>query len=407
MDEDRISQCVYFGSVHVALAKLFITPRELLLWLGETDPTHDTKIAYRVLCDYLSIWGQFLQNGQHLLSRKPCYFGICLQLFHESEIAKLPIRIPGDSEYEKYYYGDISDISAAIIAAKIRSENFMPDFSISPEISVPADWFDRIPYSSESLHHLSLRFVELSENAPLYWDEVAQPEYRKLLDFFKFDPNVFSACSKNILLTVNKFFPNTIDSNVLEYDGIELAILLMNNVFSGYLLGFPIHIGIPTQNQVKAALSYLKQVGPEKYVDEVKEFNIKSRIECPITFGKIEKKEGNDETVLMESPLDYSPFDLIEWNNGSVWFRFTRPEFESISKKQMCPWTNELISLPVLTEISRREALARTYGLPDSCPISKFIGAIHTNDTRILSSPKLVVTSENLSQIFNGLFNNP
>lgn len=172
---------------------------------------------------------------------------------------------------------------------------------------------------------------------------------------------------------------------------LEAKWIMMDNYAQAYMLGYPIHIHLPSQSEIDKSWNDLKSaiIGGDlqKYIDESIErhkktmnFIIKSiypgkniqiitDLSESIEDGNVGVILHNTENVLMESILEYSPFDTMHFVIDSHLYSFSRPEFKNMSITGKNPYTNIKLPTSYICQIMARLLTAQNLNLPDSVPL--------------------------------------
>lgn len=275
------------------------------------------------------------------------------------------------------------DTGGLVLAIKYRC--------ISPE-RVPAGLIDHLEWTrmliaadipeylsrrSNSLVDSGLvleRCIYLRDKAPHYW-EVVSSRYHA---FFK---KLFGGkCRKGkrtLLQQLHSLFPELVDPRVLNLSAVALRLYDMTPIQRAYYLGYPVHLGTPGEDQLLAALSRLSEIGAEAYAAEIATFQreqLKRRVPSP--FSLAVEAPRNETDLLEQSVYDYSPFDVISYEEAGFYHVFTRPEFSSLLKSQKNHYTQTSLPSYVLSELAGRLKFTRDAKLPEARPLSELLAGL-------------------------------
>lgn len=388
LEKDKIEETVYKGSVFLAIECNFFNPNSLLNWLVSIEMNEYTQIAYKALCNKINPNDQYLSDSYHFLTKKPEYTLIALSYGADLDLPdrntpenKNPILAHVCDSVIKFYDNPELKRNTALIISGIGNPSYIEsklnicflsrNFPYLKNISkdkinkalVESDWITKFRYNEDLVKFILERVTYLQQNAPIYYAHVAYKEYYNVaVRLYK--EKLLSKLTREELNTFNNFFSNIIDTKIFNYDDLSFKISLLNNEIAGYLLGFPIHLMIPDDEQIQKMLKLLSELGIEKYVKVIKEYTSLTYT-IPLPFK--EKKEvhfSNETDVIMESIDNYVPFDIVAYQKGNYIYRFTRIEFDKLIESKKNPWTNEWLPESVLSTIIARNKAAKKMNLP-------------------------------------------
>jgi hypothetical protein len=124
-----------------------------------------------------------------------------------------------------------------------------------------------------------------------------------------------------------------------------------------YILGFPVHIDNPSEEEVNERMSYLSSNGIDMFCEKY----ISSAI---IHHHKHINNHANTTDTLWEQIRDYNQFDVIRYYEGKFCYYFTRSEFDTLLSKHQNVWNRQPLSDSILFEIQNRLNLSKTLMLP-------------------------------------------
>ena len=224
------------------------------------------------------------------------------------------------------------------------------------------------------------RCLILLDKAPLYWENVGNPMYLKIVKQHIFD-NSYLISSKSLEI-YNQLFPDLLPEKWLSRSSLVYTLSTYPDVIKAYILGFPIHLYIPSKSVIETALDKLDDQGIDKYCEYLRDHNRK------VLFSHIERFDensidiGNENDTLLESVLDYNLTDVVKYYIDSHVYFFTRAEFDSILEKGSNHWTSEPFLFGGLENILSRVNISRYYSLPPSEPIKDIL--IKISDGKLL-----------------------
>ena len=396
-ETDKVRESVMVGSVVLALEKGLFTRKSLLKWLDRQPCTPLTMIAYRTVCMRISQNQHYFEDGVHFLARNPEY-GIAVM---NGTNVDLPCNRMDNTcgslreRINSFNLMDREDLKAAAVlllkceaSVEYITKNlglyYLARFSPHPEgvsadkmnsALASADWTTEFNYNEELAEIILRRIDHLRANAPAYYAGVAHAEYRAVAVKLHRN-NMLGKLTREQLVTFNTLFPNIIDTRILAYSDLSRQIALMGNDMAGYILGFPIHSMVPTDNQIVAALNTLDKDGTEKYMERIKRFNEQSHVSTN-PFPLEMPSYANDQDLTLEDIDNYLPFDIVSYQSGSQLYRFTRVEFDQLISSKKNHWTNELLPPIILSTIAARNEKAESLALPGAAPMAEMFDKIH------------------------------
>lgn len=442
--ENKVEQVVMYGSPYLAMDREFISPKELLEWLSAV-PEVGTKelIAYRALKEKIPFQEQYVNDGWHLLAKKPQYL---LAIMSHSDINDEYLDTP-DRNKDQHKEEDIQPLyvhcfetlsecsqtgrssqSAAstrtvgLITGSVVRETLTPDEFTTYvaaghfcHVNMAIDDINRsilcadrtnILRHNPNLYHLVVERVQfLQKNCPLYYVKVAFSRYYDVVKCL-YDERLLHNLTKEDLVLLNNYFPGIIDCNLLEYSDEAYALSLMSPELAAYILGYPIHQGIPSPEQMDNALKTLNELGREKYAEMIVNYNnAYPGLPSPFLRGAPEQvKIANTENVLGDAVDSFSPFDILIFRKGEYLYRFTRAEFKSILENKKNPWTNEPLPASVLVDMEARMKKAGSCKLPTSLPICELLDKTMS---RTLYQEEKLPPGSNPAPVSNHEYGNP
>lgn len=232
------------------------------------------------------------------------------------------------------------------------------------------------------------RWQKLAREAPLYWEKCVQSTYRKLVDRLKKEGEL-QTLTRNEIQVLSQLLPGIYPTISPEFSDLAYKICLLSDDVRNYILGFPIHRGIPSDEMVTSALMYLSHHGKEEYAKLIRA-QAGSGMFNPLPeaiMGGIKMQRCNTEDVMQEAVLDYNLFDRLTFFQGTQIFTFTRVEFESLIKTDKNHWTNTELPPAIQLEVKSRVKLAKKLNLPSSAPILDLLHGVE-KDTLYPTKPE-------------------
>ncbi len=401
-------QTIVHGSTYEALSNKFLNIEDILNYLLEKDIDHKTMIAYRAVCnsniDQIVVGNPNPDyNGKPfiLLTPHDGYVGIYAISSTTSE------NIPGRTDSEKIEIANriqkiwpklmfLNDnwMSVHVICDSVdyltkrtkltykktivaaRSQKHIKELSVEllayPEILIESDYLDLISSLKYDIYelHLLARCDMLKKEAPLYWDGVARHLYTDLIKK-NIDVNNPKMNRKSLKQYIN-IFPQLFNTNLMTMSNLIYNLRQLDRIVQAYVLGFPIHQYVPSSEVINMAIDKLDESGLDRYCDIIEEQNKKAFMSHPQIISLFQTKDiiiGNEEDAYMEKIYVYSPFDIVcEYIDTHVYF-FTRPEFATLATKKKNIWTNNKLSISILSVINSRIETGSVCDLPPSAPL--------------------------------------
>lgn len=211
--------------------------------------------------------------------------------------------------------------------------------------------------------------LQLYQWAPKYFMWVRDDLYLKTID--SLDPWIdgkgsIYGISKGMITAINHIFPDLFD---VPSDLSELAvrIYLCSHNIRGYLLGFALYRGCPSDDQIGTALTQLSNLGPEAYMKQLSDYYKGTEIHCHLSVGPL----INENNTLTESIFSYSPCDRFIFYQGKHLYALTREEFKSTTQSHKNPYTGEIIHPRLIDSINFLERQAYSVPLPPPAPLTQ------------------------------------
>ncbi len=399
---DKIHQCIAIGSPIESIMKGLITISDVLVYLLTENISEKSMIAYKAVCELdrlqlISINGS--EKPFILITEHDEYVGIYNLMIKEKEIQ-------GRTEQENkdmilktqhvwskllylnnfnrniYMICDVEKFNIIItpderwLIVGSRSTNYMLKFYSEilkePEIWIDNEYLEPLHqyHSSSFIDILIKRCKYLKYEADIYWNKIAKNMYFGIVEN-KFLRNM--NITKKQLEPLVEIFGDMISSDITEMPDLIFNLKNLHMVDQAYVLGFPIHKHIPSQEVINNAIEKLNDIGIDLYADMIEKFNKDSLnlIINPICNKNIPL--ANDEDALKENIFCYNNFDLVYNYTETHLYIFTRPEFKTLVEQNKNIWTNEPLKINVLNTVYSKIELARDFGLPSPATIKDLL----------------------------------
>lgn len=154
----------------------------------------------------------------------------------------------------------------------------------------------------------------------------------------------------------------------------------INLLKEGYILGFRLESGIPSESWVNNAKSRLSELGVKKYYTELFLAN-QSRIKALVGSNII----VHDEDTFGESIYKYNSFDVVESIKDNHLYTYSRLNWDWLLKNKICMYTRAPLSKIVLKTLESRKKLAV------HLPVEPVLFPIEDSDILELSNNSVIV----------------
>ena len=216
--------------------------------------------------------------------------------------------------------------------------------------------------STIMLSQLITRCIYLKTNTKMYWEKVT-PEYKRFVEK-RLNGNSRSL-TRDGLRELHSIFPTLVDERLLTFSELAFHIYFLDLLQRAYILGYPIHTGLPKETDVMKALNNLSEWGIEKYVASIADYNRgRLKLVLPGTFGGEELEPEKDTNVMEMSIYEYNLFDTIAYNDNGHYYVFTRLEFPSLLKEKKHLYTRTILPANIILDINQRLKFASDMKLP-------------------------------------------
>ena len=384
---DKHNQAVSHGSIELALDEKFITVENLLEWLADRKVIDFTcELAYNAICKRRHPDTHYLKDGVHILAKQWRLAPVALIYGLKPSIKD---RKEGESsELWNHVHESIwnmktdSHLKERCIllqkgtgTAKYLRENLVTLYGAGFRPEIPGldndqinaallrmDRTDKLRSSGTLAKQLLTRLSYLQQHAPNYYAEVAYKHYHKVAVRLQKEKLLTNLTQEQLKL-FDTFFQNIIDRRLLSYDKLCFNIAIMTSDIAGYVLGFPIHTFIPSDEQIHNAIGLLQVKGKDEYCAHIKKLNEL----CGLPVGPFSDTKfslANEQDLFGEDIANYVAFDIVAFRDADHVYRFTRMEFKQLLESKKNPYTNIWLPSPIVEVIKSRVSTVRALGLP-------------------------------------------
>lgn len=425
MNNNRIRESIEIGSVYEALYNKLITTTEILKYLLISPITIRSMIAYKAVCtfdrtqiiddvpfvlrinndEYIAIY--MLYFGKDHLSGRNDIESLNIARKTTSLIVKMStmniwarsIQILCDINHKKIniipmdYDLIIGGRCINYIQHLLRSNKDVPLTNF-----IQNDYIDILKSSEYSKYEDIMldRCKQLKETAPIYWDKIGHKMYSNII--LKNVNVKIPTFPRNKLDKYIALFPTLFDANILNMSSLIYNLNLLPLYIQAYVLGFPIHIYMPSKELINKSIELLKDKGIDEYVKIITDKNkiyLRNFNDYITPFETKDILIGNDQDTLFEDPNMYNLFDVIKLYIDTHVYFFTRVEFPTLIDKKINPWLNLEIPHAIIQEINSRYKTAEKYNLPECTTILELLKQVE--DDKLYKNNKL--HKENLHNI--------
>jgi hypothetical protein len=435
---DRITQAVMIGSPLESLNKKFISLEELLRWLLTAPLSDRSLVAYRAACQVKPPNDHYFSAetptsttdvfGRHFISctHAPEYGAIFVlsggdvntPAFRDRNetlapyLAATVAKLLNDTTFERKMklICDKSGIPGRFIMDNrpllfsCHSNSLIQEYlnrsnqSIESQSSfaIESDYFEALRVTDNLTDHLMARCRTLMTTAPLYWEGVAKSRYQEFFSKLIADKKL-SRSNKAQAFEINTMFPGIFGISLERLSDLAYKIMCLEFPVQAYVLGFPIHHGLPSPAMVEELLYYLSSVGKDRYSEGFKTHTEKmtnAYLNPELTsWHRTEWKVRNSRDVLENNISEYNEFDQLLLINGVNVYFFVRPEFNNLLKSHKNHWTNEDLPRHLEVDIQARVLIAEDLKLPPAGTILELL--TRTEDGTLYPAPAPPSASSN------------
>jgi len=408
---NNVKQSIDYGSPYDALISGFISVTDILNYLLDNKITVETIIAYRAVCMFDD--EQIIKNNKtEKYNNKPFilvneykeYVGVYNLSFGKKisgRNAEEKIKISKITQYiwpklltinnfskEIYLISDcvhkdlriekediwklVSSRSSKYISYGKVLEELLKD----PKIWILYDFLEPIRDVKYTKYENVLldRCDKLKKEAPDYWKHVGLDLYKK---FISDHIDVENPKTKEIKRYA-ELFPNLFPKRIIEMSDLVRNMNELDHVVKAYVLGFPIHLYVPSEENINKAIMELDKIGIEEYCKNIAEQNANNLNKHIVNIDNIQV--SNDKDNLFEKISDYNIFDVIKYYIDTHVYFFTRAEFPSLITSKTNPYTNKKIPISVLMEARNKLEISLVLKLPKSASLKDLLLLVEKNN---------------------------
>lgn len=413
-DSKLIRECIEIGSVYEALHNKLISINDILQYLLKFPVNNRTMIAFKSVCNFNRL--QIMDDDEPFILKTNVdeYIAIYMLYFGQKYLygrteteslniarktTSLLIKISSNNEW-LYKIQLLCDICHTKLQPNLidyelivggRCVNYIQYLLPSKQnifinYFIENDYIDMLKCFDYSRceDHIIIRCNYLKENASIYWNKIG---FKIYFDFIS--SNIDLKSPKITKLKLDKYinlFPNLFSSEILNMSPLIYNLKLLPLYIQAYVLGFPIHIYMPSRNIVDVSINILKDKGIDEYCKIISTKNqiyLQSQNDYIIPIENKQIENGNNEDALYEEPSQYNLFDVIKIYNDTHRYFFTRSEFQTLLSKRKNTWTNTDLPYSVLESINSRRVIANKYNLPKCCILSDLLKQVEDNKLSI------------------------
>ena len=260
-------------------------------------------------------------------------------------------------------------VKTFMVASTFRDENI-------GKVVVENDAFEYFDAqrSTIMLGQLIARCTYLKGKTSAYWEKVA-PDYKRYIE--KRLGGSSRSLSRTSLRELHGVFPTLVDERLLTFSELAFLIYFMDPLHRAYVLGYPIQYGLPLEIEIMQALNRLSELGIEKYIAELVEYNRERlKLRLPGVFNTTALEPEKDTDVMEMCVYEYNPFDTIAYNDNGHYYIFTRPEFASLLKSKKHLYTQTILPANIVLDIQQRMKFATEMRLPEPRTVTDFLSQI-------------------------------
>jgi hypothetical protein len=392
---DHIDFVVHNGSIFLALQEQYIQPHDLLIWLKSQNVTYFMLTAYKALCLHLHPDQHYIDNV-HFLTMQPKYIPIAEYYGFNTEIyfpdRVIPETCPTDIDTVLYGRQSEALVRMSILAHHCPAIREYSGHDYNKRL-VPVDWFSRFRYN-ERLPKLILdRIAKIKDTD--YYLKVVRKHYSDVVAKLNVS-KLFAQTSREELALLHSYFPEIINPRVLSYSDLGYKLFNLSNEVAGYLLGFPIQHMIPNDEQIHLSITKLDEESLDSYCDFIKDYVNKT-----YCFNTPLFKLANETDVYYIDQIDeFSPFDVVSYQDDEHLYRFSRNEFAGLIQSQKNPYTNLWLPTHVLATIKARLFIATTLDLPPCKPLKELLTIVNEHDyMKLLDEPEVLAQNSDVDSV--------
>ena len=255
------------------------------------------------------------------------------------------------------------------------------------QIILDLDYIDAVvPYVTHIQDSLIHRIQQLVAAAPRYWKEIGS-RYMSLINTDKLSFPIIKYLTQ-IANSQSMKLPQHWELQDFKWVTPEIwAISQFDRRLSTYILGLPLHLGVPGPKTIYKSLCLLKRLGVEQYTRHMCIQG--SHLILPTYHGELlERHQTCIDTDFSGIRFeDYGPFDRISYIEDDHYFEFTRPHFNGIINTKQNPYTKKPINgSDLLVEMLIRQNMASNSKLPEATSLETVLRRYLTPMAQVVNS---------------------
>jgi hypothetical protein len=225
---------------------------------------------------------------------------------------------------------------------------------------------NKVKLSKEQESMMKASLTEILES-PEYFKMVAA-HYKYYLKVLNLNPK--------ILIQMNEIIPGYVDipEGLSDLTSSQWDLFQSPTPLKAYILGFPIHLGVPSDDIVNEYFFKMVKMGSEAYMLEVG----KEGSQCVSVKMMGIKALDTKENCLANNYEHYGPFDRVQFFENSHSYEFTRDEWNGF-EKMINPTTRTQFPETFVQTIKARNEIAKTYNLPPCNIIKELIDSFSSS----------------------------
>jgi len=427
----KARQAIVYGSPYEALIKDFVTCEDILNYLLYNNLSFKGMIAYRAVCQFSK--DQIVKGNSNpdfndrpfiTLTKHDEYvgiynlsIGITGNMFGRTDQERVEIakrtqkvwpRLVNVNSFSRTIHlicdssGQELDITPTemwlIVGArsiKLITNVFrklLPHF----EVWIDNDYLEPLEHIEYNKYEGTLldRCEMLKKSAPQYWNMIGTDLYSEIVtkNINVKDPRM----NRKQISRYVKLFPGMFPDDLVNMTDLVYNIKELPEIVQSYVLGYPIHLYVPSKEIIQKTIELVDSLGIDEYVKTIEEKNQKSMINHIDMINPLgledEISVSNETDVMMENICSYNNFDIIRYYIDTHVYFFTRPEFPDLVSKKKNVWTNSQIPVSVLSEINSRLEMSVLCKLPKSMPLRDLLKKVREGTLYLIPEAPAVPT---------------
>lgn len=399
------SETIHYGSVKYALEKGLFSPSMLLDCLNGKELYRETILAYYILCQHMEPKDQTLGDGKHFLTENPSFSIVAGRTFEVEDDALPDMNNPSilraasivNLLRENDLTGRHISTEDVHILYHLRRRTNFHNFENNREVFnddlLQTDWYELLRYVPSLLPAIEKRLNHLRTNAPLYYSHIVKEYYGVFENALR--ENLISTVPDDVLSSLLHLIPTAAPEWVSNASSAVRHLYFQLPEVAAYYLGYPIHQAMPGDVGLREALRSLDELGVDAYCKNIiMEYNQLQTAESI--------KVINEENVIGDKVVEFSPFDIVIYLHSDSVYRFTRAELPQMIESGKNHYTGEFLPFAVITTMQSRVAAAAKLRLPESAPLAQLLHELklpekslgEDDESRYLQEPMAVNITE-------------